>query len=547
MCMMRILFKPSAVIAVAIVALMTVVSCETPDAPTKQVDPEPLNTIIPLGVGDSEIRFDVTARNEDDEYVVACVEQELLVEAGIFTSEMLVAYHNDLYTERAVAEGVALREYLTAEGMLLKGNKQALRFDGLRPATVYVVCCYGVEFTKEGSLSMTTAIAYEEFTTTAPELADVKFKLTTRVDGNNAVVNITPSEYDGMYYCCFVAEGDPLYLPEEQSMDSSYCHELRSAMYDRFSGYAADGLLSGNYTYNGVVTLREELEPETRYMVVCFAVNNAKVPVMSSKPAISRFRTLDAEQRMVVDIAVTDITPYNARLTLTPSKDVPYTSVFLSWEQYSFAEEYSDMMVMETILSNFMPAVFRDEHSEMLTPLMPDTEYVVVAFGVDGQIPVSELFIYRFTTPVAISGTNSITGYTVHKIFDTEAIVALDSSLDYLVEECECVVIAEVHTEKPVDDVYWWWYYADQREIYTDEAFLEDLLLWGYTPTLTAYGLWYDEEYIFAGVVEDENGNLSEINYGDVFVPTREDCSPAEEFFDYVNTEVMSQSCVITR
>ena len=71
--------------------------------------------------------------------------------------------------------------------------------------------------------------------------------------------------------------------------------------------------------------------------------------------------------------------------------------------------------------------------------------------------------------------------------------------------------------------------------------------MFGYTPKLYLYGLWYDEEFIFAGIVEDEDGNLSDINYSDVFVPTREQCSPAEEFFSYVNSQPTRTSSVVIR
>jgi hypothetical protein len=37
-------------------------------------------------------------------------------------------------------------------------------------------------------------------------------------------------------------------------------------------------------------------------------------------------------------------------------------------------------------------------------------------------------------------------------------------------------------------------------------------------------------------MAEDEDGNLSTIYYGESFTLSKDQCDPAEEFFQYVNT-----------
>jgi hypothetical protein len=41
--------------------------------------------------------------------------------------------------------------------------------------------------------------------------------------------------------------------------------------------------------------------------------------------------------------------------------------------------------------------------------------------------------------------------------------------------------------------------------------------------------------FLFAGIAEDEEGNMSEIFYTEPFLLLKDMCDPAEEFFDYVN------------
>ena len=46
----------------------------------------------------------------------------------------------------------------------------------------------------------------------------------------------------------------------------------------------------------------------------------------------------------------------------------------------------------------------------------------------------------------------------LHKVFDVEQIVALDSSYAYLLDEYECMVYVEAVTSAPCDKIYYWWY-----------------------------------------------------------------------------------------
>lgn len=75
---------------------------------------------------------------------------------------------------------------------------------------------------------------------------------------------------------------------------------------------------------------------------------------------------------------------------------------------------------------------------------------------------------------------------------------------------------------------------------YSEEAFLEDLLLYAPTSTVQLMDMYYSEyisdKFFFVGMAEDENGNLSTIYYGEPFTLSKDQCDPAEEFFQYVNT-----------
>ncbi|MBR0363317.1 MAG: hypothetical protein IIX38_05940, partial [Alistipes sp.] len=230
---------------------------------------------------------------------------------------------------------------------------------------------------------------------------------------------------------------------------------------------------------------------------------------------------------------------YNAMLTVTPSKrGEDYACVFLAASQLPPLEsEYEQMMF---IIENFDPAIFSGPFSEALTPLMPSTEYVVVAFGIENNLPTTDMFSYRFTSLEAGTSEVYIESIEIVKLFDVEEIIAIDKSYTSILAECECVAIVEAKTNIPTDKLLFWWYEEWMRVEYSEEAFLEDLLMYDYANNPEMMDMYYSmsdqDRFLFAGIAEDENGNMSEIFYTEPFLMSKDMCDPAEEFFSYVGS-----------
>lgn len=244
------------------------------------------------------------------------------------------------------------------------------------------------------------------------------------------------------------------------------------------------------------------------------------------------------EERFTLDIQVTEITSYDAILKITPSSDEEeYACVFLALTQLPVFDEQMDTML--SIIERFDPIVLKGEYSEALTPLMPGTEYVVVAFGIKNNTPTSDLFEYRFSSVEAEEGGTYIESIDIVKLFDCKEVIALDKSWETTLAECECVAIVEAKTNVPTDKLYFWWYEGWMLEEYNDEVFLEDLLMYDYANNPEIMDMYYSMDdqdmFLFAGVAEDEDGNLSDIFYGEPFLISKDMCDPAEEFFSYVS------------
>lgn len=252
-----------------------------------------------------------------------------------------------------------------------------------------------------------------------------------------------------------------------------------------------------------------------------------------------------------LNIEVTDITAYNAKLTITPSNDEEeYACVLISAEQQPV--DVDDYEQMQIIIAQFMPAVFTGHYTEALTPLMPETEYVVLAFGIDTatNLPTTDLYEVRFTSDKAAESKAGITSIELIKLFDAEAIIAIDRSYRQKLGDCECIGIVEAKTNTPCTNLYFWWYETWMKVEYSYEAFLEDLLM--YEPANNPeimdmyYSLGDDDTFFFAGIAEDDKGNLSEIFFGEDFLLSTDMASPAEEFFDMIK-EASPSTFIIAR
>lgn len=241
---------------------------------------------------------------------------------------------------------------------------------------------------------------------------------------------------------------------------------------------------------------------------------------------------------MTIEISVTDISAYSAMLTVTPSTDDRYVCIFISSSQWPGLEGQE---AVDFVIDYFDPAFFNGEYSEELQPLMPETEYMVIAFGYDGGVATTELFTYTFTSLKAQVGSVEILDIKLLRLFDVAEVAALDPAYEEFLEVCECFGVVEATTSKPCDTLWFWWYEEWMMEEYSEAAFIEDLLMYDYANNPEVMDMYYSmdsgDRFFFAGLANDENGATSELYIGECFTLSKDMCSPAEEFLAMVKTE----------
>lgn len=533
------------ILAVALIAIAAACQNEPPHEPVK---PKPF-AYENQQINHTELSLDIAPEDKELEYVVLFAEKKHFIANGIDTREELLA--DDLAMLRQYADyyGITIREFLEGMKWITKGDKEGYKVTNLYPATEYVVYCYGVNVEGE-NYEATTEVYYEVITTTAPALQNIDFDIEANIVGNSVAITITPNDYNGLYYSYIVPDTNNYYLPEGAPFNSDYLAHYRNTTWATFNELINNqGIAAEQFCHSGEVTINDRLNPNANYMVICFAVSEDQTPILCSEPSVAYFATQESNKSdLKIEIKVEEITQYNAMLTVTPSKrGEDYACVFLAASQLPPLEsEYEQMMF---IIENFDPAIFSGPFSEALTPLMPSTEYVVVAFGIENNLPTTDMFSYRFTSLEAGTSEVYIESIEIVRLFDAEEIIALDRSYASALAGCECVAIVEAKTNIPTDKLRFWWYEEWMRVEYSEEAFLEDLLMYDYANNPEMMDMYYsmndEDRFLFAGIAEDENGNMSEIFYTEPFLMSKDMCDPAEEFFSYVGSA--STTAVIFR
>ena len=487
------------------------------------------------------LSVDITPKDPNMEYIILLAQKKHFILNEIDSSKKLL--DDDLYYVKGLAEqyNMSIRDFLTDMNWLCKGERKGFSATGLYPDTEYVVYCYGVEFTDEG-FNATSEVCYDIIKTAGPVAKQAEFDITCTIDGNLVDISIDPNDYDGYYYYYLIPDTWREYIPEGEKLNGTHREMLSNITFDRFNQWLnVDGTPVEEFCIKGEHIHSERVEPNANYMVVAFAVSDDTTPLLCSTPSVKHFTSGDfAKTSLKLNIEVTNITPYEATLNLRPSNNNDtYTCILLAASQMPLVD--SDYQLMKALAGGFQPSVFTGPiKNEYLGPLMPNTEYVVLAFGIDGDMPTTDLYQVRFTSEDAVEGTTQITDIKLVKLFDTRKIIALDPSYRAKLGDCECVAIVEATTNEPCDTLYFWWYEEWMKIEYNDEAFLEDLLMYPYANNPEIMDMYYsmsqDDIFFFAGIAEDKNGNLGDIYYGDSFLLSEDMVSPAEEFFQYVDT-----------
>lgn len=526
----------------AIMGLSLMTACESPQ-PVLTPQPTPNETpsittdfkFDNIRVMDVGFVLNILPEDKDMEYIIFVDTKSYFTSNNITEQQRLISDDRDYFESQAMQFGMGLHDFLSKAGWLKSGDFMDLKGTSLTPDTEYVVYCYGVRFEGD-SYEAITDVNYTIVRTTTPAMFDIEFDVECKTTGNVVEFSIDPGKYNGHYYAYCFTNLQSEYIEPGKAISDEQIATLRNKAYRDFQNYIDnEEMTPEEFCMKGKTTFTQRLQPMEYYMIAVFAVNEDNIPLLCSVPTLAYFETDEmylAETNITLEVS--NITNYSADLVITPEDiNMPYVATLILAEDFDEMPE-DEIERMQLIINLWDYSILRGVWMEQMRPLIAGKEYVIVAFGIDNKMPSTHLFYERYRAKEKADIDLEISDIVIRKVFDAEEIVALDDSYTPILEECQCMVLTEAICNLPCDKFYYWWYWEDERYAYSDEAYLEDFLLYEPTGAYQLMGLWYGNEYFFAGVVEDDQENLSDIYFGEPFTVSREDCSPAEEFFDYV-------------
>ena len=475
-------------------------------------------TVTVDSIGIDRVLVSVVPLDKEGTYDVGAVTPESLntfPEDILFVEEYLIPY----YRELAGANSMTIQELMSS--WLLKGDQSRIPIMGLSPESTY--CVYAVGLTT--SLDITTEFVKVEFTT--EPLGEFDASIDVAVNGPKADVTVTPADDQQSYYSTvFDGHGHAEDLLIESAQ---YAIEQQVASMGMY-GLPRE-VIVGGLTNRGQVTDPYDLQAETDYTAVALAISTDGY--IASRPVVEEFTTGEtAKSDNVITVDYTLVSGRKIEFTVNVTvPDDPY--VFFMYQYNDGFKAMSDDEIIQYVINNESMGHYtrRGSVSSYRDALIPETEYIVYAFGYSGGEASTELFAYPITTTEAV--VNSCTfSYDFGPYYDgTEA---AQQYPDRLSHAAGGVILPAKYVVEGEHTAVWHNVFqgdVTDPDIYLDETIYQMLRGDGYTwlDMNMIYVLDYDQEYTLCGMVETTDGNFSELYRQKIGPFTPDGCSPIEE------------------
>lgn len=443
--------------------------------------------------------------------------------------EDFFSYEIESYRNAADKVGVSLEEFL--DNFLSKGPVSGNKHERLPADKNYVICSYGMDNTG----AVLTALDTAHTSTLAVEMIDASFTVTCTVERTDVHIKIEPSDPGQMYYYEVVEKEefgdgkDYLRITEGVIRQEIYIAE---DMYG-LSYEDALAMVLGSYTSKGVVEEDMSLDADTEYIAYAIAVNDQCYfcsECFSSQFVTEGVESSDNEFTITVDNIETRIADYSVSV----KNDDPYLFGIIKASECSGLE---DDEIISMLLDRGAGMYKSGNISGRMNELLPETEYLVYAFGCEAGAATTGLSSITFTTwPVVQSDITFrlvldkyFRGGDFQDKYPDEVAEGADISGSALIP-----TMVEALPKERLQVCYYNIYAGDwtDPDDFSDDAAIADLVAKGSSWRKNTLLLEYDKEFTLIGVSVDISGNYGKVWRQKVYY-TVEGASPIDEYEDY--------------
>ena len=428
----------------------------------------------------------------------------------------LINYDLSAIDSEAYSLGQTLLNYLQN---ISHTGKAGVEFTSLVPDTEYVVYCYHIDL-RTGKA--TDEIVHREIIRTSkPATLDEDITMSFQVNGANIKQTVTTKHEDTYYYTeCWSTNDFKAYFGSNATPEQIFPRRWNEQVTMKMDmGYQPNTIIE-ELCHQGTQTIDyESLKANTSYIFYVFAIDPATA-FTATDIVVETVSTLNVnESGMTITISVKNIHATTADIYWTASdeKGKFARSVFTKADFNALGA--TDEEKFATIMANydFYQAVGSTDMN--LYNLVPSTEYVAFAYGLDGSTPNTRIFTTEFKTKSNTPGNSNIK-LSWNEHYNMAELAAFDAEHwgDYAAYDGSALLPITISGAKESDKVYFMvttmpldWYSNNEQWLrdVTDSKNLKNLY--------SNYNFMaeYEREYSVIAVAEDENGN-----YGQLFTST---------------------------
>ena len=464
--------------------------------------------------------------DKETPYIVYMAEKDYILSSMITNERELFEDDYKYFTSMAESAGAAnLKEFMKAYDIYYTGDSY-IGWTSMVPDREYVIYAYAIEFNEDGTdYHLASAVTYEIVTLPSQVFSDIEFDVKITVDGPRATYEFEPIDWDGKYYLEIFAEGDPMYLREDETPTNDYYKMLANnwisliTMYMQ-SGYTAENLME-IMCLQGPDSFSEIREANTNYCMVFYGIEMVDgLPQVTTKPYFEHFRTEEVKPSdMQIDIKVENCYVRVADVTITPSNnEEQYIATFLKKSDVPHTENQD---IIDWLLSfNLSGFTYKGIVQSRISSLEPDTEYIALAFGYYGGVVTTDLFRYEFKTEPESECQNEVLGVNITGPYSLLALETAMPDVFFQYGMFESMgwyaMCAEIVTENPDGYVFMNTYTVEELVTSDMDWVKSDVVSYVSDRSCLFVGE-NDKLYVMCAVTMDYKGNYSEMWISDPF------------------------------
>ena len=460
------------------------------------------------------LSLNITPADLATAYICRIYTEEHIKAFELESDQALIDYDMKTIADEAYYLGQTTFNYL--QNITYKGKSFDVIFDKLTPDTNYVVYCYHIDLSN--AQASTGDVFRQVIRTASPDMVDDALEMSLEINGATITQNITTKEDDTYFYTQHMSVNDfKIYFGGDAQPETTFVDRWnqQTSMWLNM-GYYPSQIIDEWCLQGSQSIVCNDLEAETEYYFYAFAID-PETAFVASPIILEKVSTETAQQSgMTINIEVKDIyaTTANIYWTASDPNGKFARSVFTKAEYDAWGSTDEERFAYINANYSFYTATGYTDMN--LSNLIPNTTYVALAYGLDGETPNTKIFTKEFTTKDNVAGSSNI-NITLGEHFNLDEAAEADPEHwgSYAGKDDYALVPVTISGVQPTDEIYWtlttlpldYYNYDDEwiRDITSNDFCRQSV------HSNTYFQLPYEYEYSLIAIAKDANGNFGKL------------------------------------